>query len=96
VGFLGNEQRARAGSARELLPAEGVVSAIPPALRTRTCAQRTLSAIYAQEARRQAGAGAYGRMINNADDMLDYEDGTVDGVRFTNPSRFSRLRGGAW
>jgi hypothetical protein len=33
-------------------------------------------------------------MINNVDDMLDYEDGpSVDGVRYTNPSRFSRIRG---
>jgi hypothetical protein len=58
-------------------------------------APRTSRAIYAQQERRQAGAPAYGQMINNVDDMLDDEDGTVDGVRFTNPSKFSRLRG-AW
>jgi len=40
---------------------------------------RALPAIYAQEARRRRGAPGYGRMINNVDDRLDYEDGTVNG-----------------
>jgi predicted phage terminase large subunit-like protein len=49
----------------------------------------------AYDAQRRRGAPGYGRMINNVNDMLDYEDGTVDGVRYTLPSRLSRIRG-AW
>ena len=48
-------------------------------------------------ARRRRGAPAYGSMVNNVNDMLAFEDGQceVPGRRFTNPSRFSRIRG-AW
>jgi hypothetical protein len=36
-------------------------------------------------------------MINNVNDMLDYEDGLpVDGVRYTNFSRLGRFGRGAW
>jgi hypothetical protein len=50
----------------------------------------------AYDAARRRGAPAYGQMINNVNDMLDYEDGpSVDDVGHTNPSRFSRIRG-AW
>jgi len=44
----------------------------------------------AYDAQRRRGAPGYGRMINNVDDMLDYEDGTVDGVRYTLANRLSR------
>ncbi len=48
-------------------------------------------------AHRRRGASAYGSMVNNVNDMLAFEDGQceVPGRRFTNPSRFSRIRG-AW
>jgi hypothetical protein len=42
-----------------------------------------------------ASSNEFAIPVNNVDDMLDYEDGTVDGERFTNPSRLSRIRG-AW
>ena len=47
-----------------------------------------------QKAHRR-GAPAFGEMVMNTRDIEDIEDGTVNGVRYTNPSRFSRLRG-AW
>ena len=48
-------------------------------------------------ARRRRGAPAYDSMVNNVNDMLAFEDGQceVAGRRFTNRSRFSRIRG-AW
>jgi len=50
----------------------------------------------AYDAARRRGAPAYGSMINNVSDMFDYEDGTVDGVRYTNVSRLGRFGRGAW
>jgi hypothetical protein len=71
------------------------VSAIPPALRARTCAPAARYRLsIQQEARRHRGAPAYGQMVMNSGDLEDYEDGpSVDGVRYTNPNRFSRPRG---
>jgi len=40
-------------------------------------------------------ASAFGEMVMNARDMEDIEDGTVNGVRYTNPSIFGNRRG-AW
>jgi len=49
----------------------------------------------AYHAARRRGAPAYGEMVMNARDMEDIEDGTVNGVRYTNPSIFGNRRG-AW
>jgi hypothetical protein len=50
----------------------------------------------AYDAQRHRGAPAYGQMIMNSPDLEEYEDGpSVEGLRYTNPSRFSRIRG-AW
>jgi hypothetical protein len=57
---------------------------------------RTLPAIYAQQARRQASGVGYCEMVMNSRDLEEYEGGTVDGARYTNASKFSRMRGGAW
>jgi len=49
-------------------------------------------------AAQRRGAPAYGSMIMNARDQEAIEDGggvMVNGVRYTNPSRLSRIRG-AW
>jgi len=57
---------------------------------------RTLPAIYAQETRCRRGAPGYGQMINNVNDILDYENGpSVDGVRYSNVSRLGRFGRGA-
>jgi hypothetical protein len=45
---------------------------------------------------RRRGAPAYGSMIMNSRDLEEMEDGTVDGVRYTNVSRLGRFGRGAW
>jgi hypothetical protein len=49
-----------------------------------------------QFARRRVAAYAPGGFFNNVNDMLAHEDGIASpsGQRFTNPSRFSRMKGG--
>jgi len=49
----------------------------------------------AYHAARRRGAPAYGEMVMNARDVEDIEDGTVNGVRYTNVSTFGNRRG-AW
>jgi len=49
----------------------------------------------AYHAARRRGAPAYGEMVMNARDIEDIEDGTVNGVRYTNVSTFGNRRG-AW
>ena len=47
----------------------------------------------AYHAQLRRGAPAFGEMVMNARDMEDIEDGTVNGVRYTNTSIFGNRRG---